>query len=92
MFGFKYLGNTRVPHRKNTAEMPAVKMPAPDEVLLHVAQHIGAPAKIAVKAGDEVKVGQVIAEAGGLFPLPFTHPFPARSRRWKNTFATAVST
>ena len=32
MFGFKYLGNTRVPHRKNTAEMPAVKMPAPDEV------------------------------------------------------------
>ena len=70
MFGFKYLGNTRVPHRKNTAEMPAVKMPAPDEVLLHVAQHIGAPAKIAVKAGDEVKVGQVIAEAGGFVSAP----------------------
>ena len=70
MFGFKYLGNTHVPHRKNTAQMPAVKMPPPDEVLLHVAQNIGAPAKVVVKAGDEVKVGQVIAEAGGFVSAP----------------------
>ena len=70
MFGFKFLGNTRVPHRKNTANMPAVKMPAPSEVLLHVAQNIGAPAKVIVKVGDEVKVGQVIAEAGGYVSAP----------------------
>lgn len=70
MFGFKFLGNTHVPHRKNTAGMPAVKMPPPDEVLLHVAQNIGAPAKVIVKAGDEVKVGQVIAEAGGYVSAP----------------------
>lgn len=70
MFGFKFLGNTRVPHRKNTAEMPAVRMPAPDEVLIHVSQNIGAPARVIVKAGDEVKVGQVIAEAGGYVSAP----------------------
>ena len=44
MFGFRALGNTRVPHRKNTAAMTGVRMPSPAEVLLPMAQHIGAPA------------------------------------------------
>ena len=77
MFGFKYLGNTHVPHRKNTAQMPAVKMPPPDEVLLHVAQNIGAPAKVIVKAGDEVKSGDTLCviELGKIknsIPAPMT--------------------
>ncbi|MBQ7011987.1 MAG: electron transport complex subunit RsxC [Clostridia bacterium] len=70
MFGFKFLGNTPVPHRKNTAAMPAVRLPVHKEVLLHVAQHIGAPAKVVVKVGDEVKVGTLIAEAGGAVSAP----------------------
>lgn len=65
MFGFKFLGNTHVPHRKNTANMPAVKMPPPEEVLLPMGGQIGAPSKPVVKAGDTVKVGQLVAEAGG---------------------------
>ena len=65
MLGFKFLGNTHVPHRKNTANMPAVKMPPPDEVLLPMGGQIGAPSKPIVKAGDTVKVGQLVAEAGG---------------------------
>ena len=32
MFGFKFLGNTHVPHRKNTAKMPGVRMTPPNEV------------------------------------------------------------
>ncbi len=40
-------------------------LPLPEMVSIPVAQHIGAPTKIIVKRGDEVKVGQVIAEAGG---------------------------
>ena len=44
MFGFKFLGNTHIPHRKNTAEMPPVKMAAPKEVLIPISQHIGKPA------------------------------------------------
>ena len=35
------------------------------ELVYPVSQHIGAPAKPVVSVGDEVKVGQLIAEAGG---------------------------
>ena len=70
MFGFKFLGNTPVPHRKNTADMPAVRMTPPSEVLLPMVQHIGAPATPIVKFGDDVKVGQKIAEASGYISSP----------------------
>ncbi len=70
MFRFKFLGKTHVPHRKNTASMPAVRMTPPEEVLLPTEQHIGAAATPVVKVGDEVKVGQLIAEASGAFSSP----------------------
>ncbi|MBO7170797.1 MAG: electron transport complex subunit RsxC [Clostridia bacterium] len=68
MFGF--LGNTHVPHRKNTARLAAVPLPAPKEVLLSLSQHIGAPAVATVKVGDTVKKGQKIADAGGFVSAP----------------------
>lgn len=64
------LGRTHVPHRKNTAEMTPVRMTAPAEVLIPMSQHIGAPANPVVKIGDEVKVGTLIAEAGGYVSSP----------------------
>lgn len=70
MFGFKFLGNTKVPHRKNTASLPAVRLTPPAEVLIPMAQHLGAPATPIVKFGDEVKVGQKIAEASGPVSAP----------------------
>ena len=70
MFGFKFLGNTHVPHHKNTAETAPVKMTPPTEVLIPTSQHIGAPATPIVKVGDEVKVGQLIAQASGYVSAP----------------------
>ena len=70
MLGFKFLGNTHVPHRKNTAALHSVRMETPQEVLLPVLQHIGAPATLLVKKGDTVKVGQKIAEAEGFVSSP----------------------
>ena len=70
MLGFNFLGNTRVPHKKNTAGMQGVKITPPAEVLLPVLQNIGAPATILVKKGDTVKIGQKIAEADGLVSSP----------------------
>lgn len=70
MLGFKFLGNTRVPHYKNTENMPAVRIKPSGEVLLLMSQHIGAPAKPIVKAGDEVLVGQLVAEASGVVSSP----------------------
>ena len=59
------LGKTRVPHRKNTADMPAVRMASPATVRISMAQHIGAPASPVVKVGDKVFVGTLIGEASG---------------------------
>lgn len=64
------LNGVIVPHRKNTAAMPAVKMPAPKSVTIPMNMHIGAPSVPCVKVGDEVKVGQLIAEAGGFVGAP----------------------
>ena len=50
--------------------MPPVKMTSPKEVLLPMSQHIGAPATPTVKVGDEVRVGQLIAEASGFVSSP----------------------
>lgn len=70
MFGLKLLGNTHIPHNKNTADMPPVRITPPKEVLLLTSQHIGAAAEPIVKVGDEVKVGQLIAEAKGYISAP----------------------
>ena len=70
MFRLKSMGSTHIPHYKNTAGRPAVIMPDADEILLPLSQHIGAPATPLVKVGDEVKVGQKIAEANGFVSSP----------------------
>ena len=67
---FFKLGKVKLPHRKGTAEMPAVKMTPPSEVLIPVSQHIGAPANPVVKAGDKVYVGTLVAEATGYVSSP----------------------
>ncbi len=70
MFKFKFLGKTRIPHRKGTAGMIPVRIAPPAEVLLPLSQHIGAPATATVKVGDEVKVGQLIGEAACTMSSP----------------------
>ena len=66
----KLLGNTHLPHYKKTADMKAITLPSPKEVLMPLSQHIGAPATPIVAIGDEVKVGQKIAEASGYVSSP----------------------
>ena len=64
------LHGVHVPHRKNTADKPAVRIDAPKSVTIPVSMHIGAPARPVVKVGDLVKVGTLIAEAGGFVSSP----------------------
>ena len=78
MLGFKFLGKTNVPHRKNTAAMPAVKMPPPQEVLIPMSAHIGAPSTPIVKAGDSVKVGQLIATPTGYVSVAVHSPISGK--------------
>ena len=62
---FRTHGGAHVPHRKHTAQMESVVMPPPDQVVIPMSQHIGAPAKPLVAKGDQVLAGQKIAECGG---------------------------
>lgn len=63
-------GGAKVPHRKNTAETASAIMPPPQQVVISMQQHIGAPCEPIVKAGDEVKVGQLIADSDKFVSAP----------------------
>ena len=65
-----YLHGVHVPHRKKTRHKPVLRMEIPQTITIPMAMHIGAPASPIVKIGDEVKVGQKIAEAGGFVSVP----------------------
>lgn len=64
------LKGVAVPHRKNTADMAPVAMPAPESVTIPMVMHIGAPANPVVKAGQSVAVGDLIAQANGFVSAP----------------------
>ena len=65
MFGRKFRGGVH-PHDSKFAAGSAIEtLPAPKEIILPLSMHIGAPARPVVQGGDEVKVGQLVAEAGG---------------------------
>ena len=49
-------------------------MPLPKKAIIPLVQHIGAPAKPVVQKGDAVKVGQLLAEAGGFVSAPIHSP------------------
>ena len=66
----KVRGGVMVPHSKNTKDMPVRRIPAPEEVVLPMSQHIGAPCEPTVKVGDTVKVGQVIGDSDKYVSAP----------------------
>lgn len=71
MFGLKtFRRGAHPPANKITENAPLTHMEAPASVYLALSQHIGAPAKPVVAAGDYVKEGQLVAEAGGFVSAP----------------------
>ncbi len=75
------LGAIHAPHYKNTAEMPAVRMPAPAVLRIPMSQHIGAPATPIVTVGDTVKVGQKIGEGSGYVSSPIFSPVSGKVKK-----------
>ena len=64
------LKGVHVPHRKNTANVSAVKMNDVKTVTLPTVMQIGAPAVPTVKSGDKVFVGTLVAEQNGFVSSP----------------------
>ncbi len=57
-------------HKELTNRVPSVKLPDCPEHIFPVRQHIGAPLTPLVKVGDEVKVGQKIADSDSFMSVP----------------------
>ncbi len=63
--GLKRAAGVHPPDHKKLASAKAIeRVPLPEQVMLPLQQHIGSPAQALVKRGDQVRVGQKIAEAG----------------------------
>lgn len=58
-------GGIHPPDSKLSAHEPIRELPVPGTVALLLSQHMGAPAKVIVNKGDEVKTGQLIATGEG---------------------------
>lgn len=64
------IGGIHPEENKLSAEVETVAAPLPKQATFPLSQHIGAPAKPVVQRGDKVKVGTLIAEAGGFVSAP----------------------
>lgn len=64
------IGGVHPAENKLSAAEPIKVAELPKTAVFPLGQHIGAPAKPVVKKGDKVKVGQMIAEAGGFVSAP----------------------
>ncbi len=66
-----FRGGVHPPHfKESTEKLKVEKANEPKVVAIPLQQHIGAPCEALVKAGDKVKLGQKIGEAGGFVSAP----------------------
>lgn len=69
-FSSRRMSGAKVQHHKNTQDLVPVRIPVPEKVSIPMSMHIGAPCKLQVKVGDEVKVGQVIGDTEAFVSAP----------------------
>lgn len=58
-----------------SAHQPITECPLPAKAIIPLVQHIGAPAQPVVEKGQKVKVGELIAKAGGFVSANIHAPF-----------------
>ena len=59
------LGGVHPPENKFSSGAAIEGLPLPKRVFIPLSQHLGSPATVLVKRGDEVKTGQLIAKSSG---------------------------
>ena len=64
------IGGVHPEENKLTNDKVTVVAELPQQAIFPLSQHIGAPAKPVVNKGDKVKVGTLLAEAGGFVSAP----------------------
>lgn len=68
------LGGVHPPENKISAGAAIRRLPLPGRIFVPIAQHLGAPAKVLVKRGDEVKTGQLLAKSAGFISANIHSP------------------
>jgi len=67
---FRFRGGVHPDYNKELAREQAIEtMPCPAEIVVSMSQHLGAPAKCLVKAGDYVARGQLVGEKNGFISV-----------------------
>ena len=67
---FHFKGGVHPDYNKELARNKAIEsIPLPAELVVSMSQHLGAPAKCTVKAGDFVRRGQLIGEKNGFISV-----------------------
>ncbi len=66
-----FRGGVDTPHFKEmSASSPISELPAPEKVTIPLTQHIGAPCEVKVEKGDQVDLGQIIADTDAFVSAP----------------------
>lgn len=72
---FKIGGVHPQDNKRYSAHQQIVTCPLPEKAIIPLIQHIGAPAQPIVEKGEKVRVGQLIAKAGGFVSANIHAPF-----------------
>ena len=80
------LGGVHPPENKLSTEAVIETLPIPEQVVVPVGQHLGAPATPVVKRGDEVKVGQLIAKSSGFISANIHSPVSGKVFKIDNVY------
>jgi electron transport complex protein RnfC len=71
-------------HKSETNDLAIRQFPFAPLIILPMAQHIGAPAEIIVREGQEVSRGQLLARANGYVSVPIHAPVSGTVRKITN--------
>lgn len=82
-----HLRGVRLKHCKHTAGMVPERLPTPSVITVPMSMHIGTPAVPAVKAGETVKVGQLIGRAASGLSSPVYSGVSGTLKKWEETIA-----
>ena len=80
------IGGVHPDENKLTTEVATIVAELPMVAIFPLGQHIGAPAKPVVQRGDVVKVGTLIAEAGGFVSAPIYSSVSGKVTKIDTTF------
>ena len=61
-------------NKQFSAHQPILECPLPKQAIIPLVQHIGAPAQAVVEVGAKVKVGELLAKAGGFVSANICSP------------------